>query len=129
MNRYQMSVRRNNAPTENPAVKFKVTSSITEIYAYIRHCIEHQVVFRAEELPEGKLDAAVVQMSKSTEVPILVDSFDDILALSAAYSHRAVYSQETLPKKVNLVIQYTRNMSRAPEGVRVRVVIVKGKKR
>ena len=129
MNRYEMSVRRNNVPTENPAARFKVTSSITEIGTYIRHCIEHQKVFRAEDMPEGKLDAAVVMISKSTDVPILVDSADDVLALSTAYSHRAVYSRETLPRNVSLVMHYTKSLGEPLQGVRTRVIIVKGKRK
>jgi len=88
------------------AYRFKASGSMSRVLSYMKKCMEDGMVLDADEIPESALDAAVVKLSKESDVPIIVTSQVDAHLLSISQSHRRVFMFDDLPKKFPYAIYY-----------------------
>jgi hypothetical protein len=103
MNRYQIAVRKHQ---DRKVVMFKASDRIDTVCKYIAYCVKSGLVFHAKNIPRGVLDASVIAYSKRVNIPILMTGAVEVMTLSTAYSHREIYTKESLPKNCTAVILY-----------------------
>ena len=87
MNRYEIALGK-----RNKAFRFPPTQSITKTLKYMNFCAQNRTTFVADNIPVFILEAAMVKMSETTKIPIVVDSKEKALLLSTAHSHSNILS-------------------------------------
>jgi hypothetical protein len=92
MDRYSIALGKRNG-----AFKFPSTQSVARTVKYINYCIKHKATFVASNIPEFILFSALVKVSLSSQVPILVKHEEKARVLSTAYSHKPIYTPKTMP--------------------------------
>lgn len=121
MDRYKILLGR---PPFRTAFKFKPSHSVNGIYRCMEKCIKEGTVFDATNMPVGILDAAVVDLSKTYAIPIIVETEEMARALRIAHGYHRIFSLENIPDDGNCVICYGTVPS---PGVRVHLNILKPK--
>lgn len=98
MNRYKIAiVRLKDQPEKRKAYRFPGTRYVSRTVGYIRYCINNKVIFLADNIPQDALDSAVIKISESYDIPVIVDSDSTARLFSISHSHK-IYSLNNLPK-------------------------------
>jgi len=94
--RYKLAVAKAVAEKRpNKELRAAPTKSVPAIKKALRFCNVHNLIFKSENQPQAIMNKALISLSKETGVPILVATDSDAMALSTAYSHKAIYSFES----------------------------------
>jgi hypothetical protein len=101
MDRYKIAIGK-----KYQAYRFPVTQSITRTVRYIDYCVKKKAVFIADNIPIFILESALIKVSSTTHIPIVVKSEEKARILSTVHSHKNIYWIKTLPSHSNYLIYY-----------------------
>jgi len=102
MNRYQIA----SASTKSNKYSFKPSQSVVVIYEYMKICVSDHAIFNSSNMREALIDAALVKLSRETDIPIIVWSRNKSKLMSIAYSYKYIYDLNSLPDKYVNIIAY-----------------------
>jgi len=97
MNRYKIAIQHQNKLEERKAYRFPATKYVARTIQFINYCMDEKVIYIADNVPQNVLDAAVISVSKTTEVPIVVSTDSQARLFSISHSHK-IYSLESPPR-------------------------------
>jgi len=97
MSRYKIAIQLQSHSEKRKAYRFPPTTYIARTVRYIQYCIKEGVIYIADNVPQNVLDAAIIAVSKSFDVPVIVKTDSKALLFSISHSQK-IYSLENLPR-------------------------------
>lgn len=121
MSRYKIAIQLQNQLEERKAYRFPSTNFVARTVQFIQYCIKEGVIYIADNIPLDTLDAAVISVSRSCDVPIVVNSENKAALFSISHSQK-IYSLENLPHS-RYVICYNCSDYKLSPGMKALAVI------
>ena len=97
MNRYKIALENEEYP-KRKLFHFPATTTAGRTLKYIRHCIEKDGIFIANNIAEDALNGAIIEASKLYDAPILVETEKEAQLFSISYSYRDIFPKNKMPK-------------------------------
>lgn len=121
MSRYKIAIQLQNQSEERRAFRFPSTNFVARTVQFIQYCIKEGVIYIADNIPQDALDAAVISVSRSRDVPVVVNSENKATLFSISHSQK-IYSLENLPHS-RYVICYNCSDYKLSPGMKALAVI------
>jgi hypothetical protein len=121
MSRYKIAIQLQNIPVERKAYRFPSTNFVARTIQFIQYCIKEGVIYIADNIPQDALDAAVISVSKSCDIPVVVESESKAMLFSISHSQK-IYSLENLPRN-RYVLCYNCSDYKLSPGMKALVVV------
>lgn len=129
MNRYEIAIQKRHLENSKVTGFHFVTppKNVKQIISYIKICIKNETILYGENIPEDKLNVAVIEASKLYKIPILVETELEAKIFSITQSYTDIYHVNNLPHK-QLFILYNCPREKIPQDISV-FVEIRGKKK
>lgn len=97
MSRYKIAVQLEDVKQNRKAYRFPATPFVAKTVQYIQYCMKEKLILIADNIPQDALDAAVVSVCKSRDIPLVVAKDSQATLFSISHSLK-IYSLENLPR-------------------------------
>jgi len=97
MNRYKIAINNEEFP-ERRLFHFPASQTMGRTLKYIKHCINKDGIFIADNIAEDALNGAIIEISKLLDAPILVETEKEAQLFSISYSYRNIFPKNQMPK-------------------------------
>jgi len=121
MSRFKIAIQLHNESKERKAYRFPATNFVARTVQYINYCIKEKLIYIADNIPQDALDAAVVSISKTLDIPIVVNTKSKATLFSISHSHK-IYSLDNLPRS-RYVVCYNCPDHKLPPDMKALIIV------